>query len=254
MQKVGYAALQSAVAHRSRTNDRANAVNEYAQRVLDESARRDVSNQGVLAILRERVAELEKAADQSGECPVGYEENCGRAPNFRINDDEGNGRIARYIKRIPGSGQVAGTLGGYNDEAFLTDLVAEPRFRREDVVDPLPGWFIRLISSGSSGLDAVVGESLGLDDWGLTAEIERYHKLDSQAADYQQRVERLQTDLSHMRNLRQESRYRLARADAAARLASCEARSPQHSIAQKEGHFPGRHRRATFMSSGEDDA
>jgi hypothetical protein len=67
-------------------------------------------------------------------------------------------------------------------------------------------------------------------------------------------VERLQTDLSHIRNLRAESRYRLARADAATRLASCEARSPQHTIAQKEGQFPGRHRCATLMSSGEDDA
>jgi hypothetical protein len=128
MQKVEYAALQSAVAHRTRTNDRANAVNDYAQRVLDESARQDVSNQQILAILRERVAELEKETDKSGECPVGYEENCGRAPNFRITDDDGNGRVARYIKRIPGSGQIAGTLGGYNDEAYLSDLVAEPRF------------------------------------------------------------------------------------------------------------------------------
>jgi hypothetical protein len=100
----------------------------------------------------------------------------------------------------------------------------------------------------------VVGESLGLDDWGLTAEIERYNKLDAQAFDYQQWVERLQTDLSHMRNLRTESHYRLAQADATTRLASCEARSPQHTITQKEGRFPGRHRRATFMSSGEDDA
>ena len=85
------------------------------------------------------------------ECPVGFEENHGRLPDFTIPDGDGVMRQARYIKL--GNGPVPfalGTLGQEGDPVFHYDLFAAPSYIRDTPTEPLPMWLIDAISGKSS--------------------------------------------------------------------------------------------------------
>ena len=132
--------------------------------------------------LRKELTDLraEMSHQPDSECPDGFEENHGRLPDFTIPDADGIMRQARYIKL--GNRPVPfalGTLGQENDPVFQYDLFAAPSYIRDTPTEPLPMWLIDTISGKTSSYHQAIDLARSTDDWGLAAEIARYHETDT---------------------------------------------------------------------------
>jgi hypothetical protein len=167
------------------------------------------------------------------ECPEGFEENAGQVPDFFIKED-GVNLQARYVRRLPGTGLVQGSLGGPRDTMHLHELHALPSLVFEHTPDAIPNWFINSIAANSPVFGEVMAEANRLGDWGIQADLERYHNLDTQIHQVQADLRILQEEESTLAIKRCTCRYRLARSDVGERLASLEALSPLHQDGQIE--------------------
>jgi len=213
-----------------------------------EQAKREAAYQR----LQEHISTLEDKLDQADECPDGFVGNCGRAPEFRIPCDGGFSLQARYIKPMS-NGLIAGTMGGLNDETYVHELTSEPRITGQNPTPILAQWFLNLMAAESRQYDTLLGEAKALDDWGLTADIERYHAQDLRLAIAAQQLRRIQDEQEEAIFQRDQAHFRLARAEASYRLGSIEALSPQHQRGITGSRkFPGRcHKRARGRASFE---
>ena len=155
--------------------------------------------------------------------PEGWEENRGQAPNFFIHFQDGQKVMAPFIKRLEGTSQILGTLGGPSDPYFSHELVAAPQGELTEFPEILPAWLVHLLGTDSAAFPTVLREAARLDDWGLVADLERYHALDARVRAISRQCERLHAEESDILQQVRLCHYRLSRANAGTRLGGCEA-------------------------------
>jgi hypothetical protein len=63
----------------------------------------------------------------------------------------------------------------------------------------MPTWFIQQIQANSDTYTLVVKEALGLQDWGLHADLQRYHHTDSLIQSIEGQVHTLNTEQDALR-------------------------------------------------------
>ena len=176
--------------------------------------------------LRKELTDLraEMSRQPDAECPDGFEENHGRLPNFVIPDADSIMRQARYIKL--GNGPIPfalGTLGQPGDPIFQYDLFAAPSYIRDSPTKPLPMWLIDAISGKSSSYHQAMELARSTDDWGLAAEVARYHEADTRILDIAAEIHALDCELQVVKASARHSRSRLEGAHAQHRLRALQA-------------------------------
>ena len=202
--------------------------------------------------LRKELTDLcaEMSHQPDTECPKGFEENHGRLPNFVIPNADGVMRQARYIQL--GSSPIPfalGTLGQEGDPVFQYDLFAAPSYICDSPTEPLPMWLINAISGKSSSYHQAMELACSTDDWGLAAEIARYHETDTHILNIAAKIHALDCELQVVKASARQSRSRLEGARAPQRLRALQAldtRRPTCANAHAGGlHFT--HGRASFL-------
>ena len=155
--------------------------------------------------------------------PEGWEENRGQAPNFFIHFQDGQKVMAPFIKRLEGTSQILGTLGGPADPYFSHELVAAPHGELTEFPEILPAWLVHLLGTDSAAFPTVLREATRLDDWGLVTDLERYHALDARVQAISRQCEQLHAEKSDILQQVRLCHYQLSRANAGTRLGGCEA-------------------------------
>ena len=176
--------------------------------------------------LRKELTDLraEMSRQPDAECPEGFEENHGRLPDFVIPDADNIMRQARYIKL--GNGPVPfalGTLGQEGDPVFQYDLYAAPSYIRDSPTEPLPMWLIDAIGGKSSSYHQAMDLARSTDDWGLAAEVARYHEADTRTLNIAAEIHALDCELQLVKAETRQSRSRLEGARAQHRLRALQA-------------------------------
>ena len=202
--------------------------------------------------LRKELTDLraEMSRQPDAECPEGFEENHGRLPDFVIPDADNVMRQARYIKL--GNGPVPfalGTLGQEGDPIFQYDLYAAPSYSRDSPPEPLPMWLIDAIGGKSSSYHQAMDLARSTDDWGLAAEVARYHEADTRILNIAAEIHALDCELQLVKAETRQSRSRLEGARAQHRLRALQAldtRRPTRANAHAGGLRFARGR-ATFL-------
>ena len=193
-------------------------------------------------------AEMSRQPD--AECPEGFEENHGRLPDFVIPDADNVMRQARYIKL--GNGPVPfalGTLGQEGDPVFKYNLYAALSYIRDSPTEPLPMWLIDVIGGKSSSYHHAIDLARSTDDWGLAAEVARYHEADTCILNIAAEIHALDCELQLVKAEARQSRGRLEGACAQQRLRALQAldtRRPTRVNAHAAG-LRFAHGRATFL-------
>ena len=167
-------------------------------------------------------AEMSRQPD--AECPEGFEENHGRLPDFVIPDADNVMRQARYVKL--GNGPIPfalGTLGQEGDPVFQYNLYAAPSYIRNSPTEPLPMWLIDAIGGKSSSYHQAVDLARSTDDWGLAAEVARYHEADTRILNIAAEIHALDCELQLVKAEARQSRGRLEGARAQHRLKALQA-------------------------------
>ena len=198
--------------------------------------------------LRKALTDLraEMSHQPDSECPEGFEENHGRLPDFTILDTDGIMRQACYIKL--GNGPVPfalGTLGQENDPIFQYDLFAAPSYIRDTPTEPLPMWLIDAISGKSSSYHWAMELARSTDDWGLAAEIARYHEANTRVLNIVAEIHALDCELQVVKAASRQSRSPLEGARASHCLQALQAldtRRPTRANAHAAGIRFGRGR------------
>ena len=119
-------------------------------------------------------------------------------------------RQARYIKL--GNSPVPfalETLGKEGDPIFQYNLFAAPSYIRDSPTEPLPMWFIDTISGKSSSYHQAMDLARSTDDWGLAAEIARYHEADTRILNIVAEIHALDCELQVVKAASRQSRSRL---------------------------------------------
>ena len=202
--------------------------------------------------LRKELTDLraEMSRQPDAECPEGFEENHGRLPDFVIPDADNVMRQARYVKL--GNGPVPfalGTLGQENDPIFHYDLYAAPSYIRDSPTEPLPMWLINAIGGKSSSYHQAMDLARSTDDWGLAAEVARYHEADTRILNIAAEIHALDCELQLAKAETRQSCSRLEGARAQHRLRALQAldtRRPTRTNAHAGGLRFARGR-ATFL-------
>ena len=166
----------------------------------------------------------EMSCQPDAECPDGFEENHGHLPNFTIPDADGIMRQARYIKLGDSPIPFAlGTLSQEGDPVFQYNLFAAPSYIRDSPTEPLPMWLIDAISGKSSSYHQAMDLARSTDDWGLAAEIARYHETDTRILNIAAEIHALDCELQVAKASARQSRSRLEGARAQQRLRALQA-------------------------------
>ena len=131
--------------------------------------------------------------------------------------------MAPFIKRLEGTSQILGTLGGPSDPYFSHELVAAPQGELTEFPEILPAWLVHLLGTDSAAFPTLLREAARLDDWGLVADLERYHALDARVRAISRQCERLHAEESDILQQVHLCHYRLSRANAGTHLGGCEA-------------------------------
>ena len=202
--------------------------------------------------LRKELTDLraEMSRQPDAECPEGFEENHGRLPDFVIPNADNVMCQARYIKL--GNGPIPfalGTLGQEGDPVFHYDLYAAPSYIRDSPTEPLPMWLIDAIGGKSASYHQAVELARSTDDWGLAAEVARYHEADTHILNIAAEIHALDCELQIAKAETRQSRSRLEGARAQQRLRALQAldtRRPARANAHAAGLRFARGR-ATFL-------
>ena len=224
---------------RLRRMERTNQQALAAQQVTLASA------DAALEALCARLAKLEGNDDDDHveqECPDSFEENAGRVPDFFIKVD-GVNLQAHYVRRLPGTGLIQGTLGGPNDRIHLHELYAQPSIACETTPNIVPTWFLQAITANATPYAHVIDEIRKYRDWGLEAEVERYHNNDTRLVELQAEMWEIQAEIDSCTIQKHTCHYHLVRADVGKRFASLQATGAAYqSTAYPRNHKFGRGR------------
>ena len=170
--------------------------------------------------LRKELTDLcaEMSCQPDAECPDRFEENHGRLPNFVIPNADGVMHQARYVQLGTSPIPFAlGTLGQEGDPVFQYDLYATSSYIHDSPTKPLPMWLIDTISGKSSSYHQALDLARSTDNWGLAAEVARYHETDTRILNIAAEIHVLDCELQVVKAAARQSRSRLEGA-----------RAPQH--------------------------
>ena len=127
--------------------------------------------------------------------------------------------------------------------------ITAPSYIRDSPTEPLPMWLIDAISGKSSSYHQAMELARSTDDWGLAAEVARYHEADARILDITGEIHALDCELQVAKANARHSRSRLegARAQHCLRaLQALDTRRPTCANAHAGGlHFA--RGRATFL-------
>ena len=216
--------------------DEANAKQAALDTALAKDALTHRMWQEEVALLQQQLADVQASHDpptlaglvRLRECPKGFQDNDGRLPDFVVRTIDGQSIQAPFIKYLEGTQYAAGTLGGDDEKLFLHPLFAIPIVSIETYPDVLPNWLVQLLGSKSPAFATLVIEASLLDDWGLSADIERYHDLDETAVKLGDGIVCLQLQQADALNSLRLCHAWLARAEAGRCLAGLEALAHAH--------------------------
>ena len=127
------------------------------------------------------------------------------------------------MRHLPGTGLVQGTLRGPNDHIHLHELYAQPSIARKTTPDIVPTWFLQAIAANVTPFAHVIDEIWKYGDWGLEAEVERYHNNDTCLVELQAKMREIQAEINSCTIQKHTCHYRLARADVGECFASLQA-------------------------------
>ena len=233
-QKVAQAALKRA--------HKIQGKSDRKQAALDTAKAKDALTHRMwreeVASLQQQLADIRASHDpptlagllRLRECPEGFQANDGCLPNFIVRTVDGQSIQAPFVKYLEGTQYTAGMLGGDDEKLFLHPLFANPIVSIETYSDVLPNWLVQLLGSKSPAFTTLVVEASLLDNWGLSADIGRYHDLDEAAVELGDEIARLQLQQADALNSLWLCHARLAsaRAEAGRRLAGLEALAHAH--------------------------
>ena len=153
-------------------------------------------------------------------------------------------RQARYIRL--GNGPVPfalGTLSQEGDPVFHYELFAAPSYIQSSPTEPLPMWLINTVSGKSSSYHQAMELARSTDDWGLAAEVTRYHEVDTCVLNIAAEIHALNCELQVVKATSRQSRSHLEGARAQHRLRALQAldtcrptRTNMHAAGLRFGH------------------
>ena len=223
-------AARGAVQHLTRTQARLRAKTDDVQRLEQEA--RDAAGRHAEEpqLLTDELADL-RSSYNSARFPVGgrsriapeegeitpangWEANDDHLPGFLIPGPHGDKVVAPYIKHTPEGTHALGSLGGPADPLHAYKLYAAPTDHRQAMPDTIPPWLTSLLTADTQAYPVLLQEAERLDDWGLIADLERYHKCEVCASRLSNEITSLQAEENYVLQKIRLSHYRLARADA----------------------------------------
>ena len=166
-------------------------------------------------LIQDLQAQLNQQQDQplSEQCPEGYCLNRdGWAPQFYILGEEGLAQPAWWVKKV-GDGQVAG-LPWYHTpdtEPFIGNVYAQPdNYDVDDgtLVLPLGCWLLQILHGPSANFHQLE-RAIEVEDWGVQADVYRYHVLHHQLQDAEACMAQLAAEIHTIRGAQELSKGRL---------------------------------------------
>jgi hypothetical protein len=148
--------------------------------------------------------------------------------------------LARYVKRIPGTSLAHGTLGGPNNIPHIHELQALPSIACNTTPDIIPAWFLQCISANATPFPLVMDKVRRYRDWGLEAEVERYHNMDVELVELQATMCEVQAAIDSCTIQKHACHYCLACLDVGEHLASLQALSSTYQEGNRKGFISSR--------------
>src|SRR5712672_2117112 len=170
--------------------------------------------------------------------PPGFIENDGRVPQFLIPVHDDLELPAAYVCPLDTLNytKAAGITGklGPEEQEYVKEIFATPGVFSLPV-SPTPTWFLRAIQAGSKRTyENLRAEAIAFDNWGIIADLHRYHEDDEKLARLSHLCEQLALECDGLREAKALALARLESAHAplrlsCARLLYSNSTSPPHS-------------------------
>jgi polyhydroxyalkanoate synthesis regulator phasin len=209
---------------------KADTLQRMAQSSIDQAAAFEEAIEAATIAQRraeQRLEDLQRRVEelQGPECPEGFIENCGRVPHFHIPLAPGQPEVqARYVRRCPGDpASVEGTMGAPGDPIYVIGLTAQSRYNVDGEPEPLAEWFTSLAEAGSRCWPQVLRAAIDTDDWGLAADLARYHAFEERLHDLDHTIRGLENTRQGVLDKHRAAAARLACARADQRLGTLRA-------------------------------
>src|SRR5712671_309099 len=194
--------------------------------------------------------------------PPGFIENDGRVPQFLIPVHDDLELPAAYVCPLDTLNytKAAGITGklGPDEQEYIKEIFATPGDTSLPV-SPAPTWFLRAIQAGSKRTyEDLRAEAIAFNNWGIIADLHRYHEDDEKLARLNHLREQLALECDGLREAKALALARLESAHAPlrlshARLLYSNSTSPPHSphgMSSREGRSNHRWQKNSVRGRG----
>jgi len=162
------------------------------KRLEEHQLEEDHLNSRILG-LEDQVEHYEKTFNMP---PEGYIENNGYFPSLVIPGPRGLFQPAKWIKKI-GQGQVAMLAKGEGPSVspLFSNIYTKPLIQYDTPTKPLPAWFCDLLVSPGPSFHALLCSFSDVPQWGLHANMVRFHDYNDQIAVIHAQLHHLEVSL-----------------------------------------------------------
>jgi hypothetical protein len=114
-------------------------------------------------------------------------------------------------------------MGALNDPVYIMGITAQSQYNADGQSEPLAEWFTTLAEAGSRCWPQVLRAAIDTDDWGLAADMARYHAYDERLHDLDHTIRGLENTRQSVLTKHHATAARLACARADHRLGALRA-------------------------------
>src|SRR5712692_3552635 len=151
--------------------------------------------------------------------PVGFSLNAGHLPNITLPCGRNAGQLAKWVRQLPdGRALLYAENDGPGDQPYTIELFAELNISDETPAQSLPRWLLDALTGPSAAFHTIRSAAEATLDWGLSAELLRYHDLDQKAKAINDSISNLEAEVSGVLAEQRLALGRLEGARAATRL------------------------------------
>jgi len=154
--------------------------------------------------------------DEAG-VPTDFVCNNNRVPSFQIPIGEGLSLPAEFIKRDKDNRtKVWGVTGcfGKGEPAYAHELFTHPVEDPSFPTEPMRPWFLQLLQGSTASYTHLRGAADELGDWGLAADIARYHQCEDQLCELNATIHSLRAEADLTETLQDACHIRLGATNA----------------------------------------